>query len=673
MVTAIIQARMESSRLPGKVLQDLGGYSTIEMVLKRTSLSKLIDQVCVASPKTLANERLAKHVESLGYRIFFGSEHNVLERYYKTAKKLNAKVIVRITADCPFIDPEVIDDCVKLFYQKRVNYLSNNLHPTFPDGLDVEVFDFSSLEAAYQKAYKNFDLEHVTPFMRTAQSIKRFSYKKTLDTSHLRWTLDEPEDLILLKSVYKQFRPRIDFSYKEVENYVISSPHLLKINNNFVRNEGSIMSDYEKQWRRAKRVIPGGNMLLSKRPTMFHKKNWPTYYSKARGCSVWDLAGKKYLDFSLMGVGTNILGYGHSEVDEAVKKAVNDGNMSTLNSFQEVELAERLIDLHPWSEMAKFARSGGEINAVAIRIARAATGRTKIAFCGYHGWHDWYLSANLQGVEKLSGHLLPGLHPTGVPEGLADTVLPFEYNKIDQLKKILQDPDVGTIMMEVERNISPQNNFLNLVRELANKNNAVLIFDECTSGFRENFGGLHLKHGVVPDLATFGKALGNGYAITALVGKKNVMEASQETFISSTFWTERIGFAAGLKTLDVMSETKSWEKICEIGDKVSEYWRKLSQKYNFDIEISGLRSLKAFNFEKDNQLRKTFITQQMLKRDFLASNSLYSSISHTENLVEKYFCALGEVFEDLNYYLEKDQLISIVEGDVSDSTFKRLN
>ena len=260
---------------------------------------------------------------------------------------------------------------------------------------------------------------------------------------------------------------------------------------------------------------------------------------------------------SIMGIGTNILGYGHDEVDDVVKNVVNKGNMSTLNCPEEVYLAERLIDIHPWADMVRLARTGGEANTIAIRIARAASGKDKVAICGYHGWHDWYLSANLGDDEKLAGHLLPGLDPKGVPQNLRGTVFPFEYNDYDGLEALVNKHDIGVIKMEVSRNKGPENNFLQKVRNLATERSIVLIFDECTSGFRETFGGLHKKYNVEPDIAMFGKALGNGYAITAIIGKRDVMESAQSTFISSTFWTERIGPAAALKTLEVMEELKS--------------------------------------------------------------------------------------------------------------------
>ena len=328
------------------------------------------------------------------------------------------------------------------------------------------------------------------------------------------------------------------------------------------------MQKGQNLWKRAKKVIPGGNMLLSKRPELFLPDKWPSYFSKAKGCRVWDLDGNEFVDMSIMGIGTNILGYGHPEVDKAVRENIEKGNMSTLNCPEEIFLAEKLIELHNWADMVRFARSGGEANAISIRIARAASGKDKIAFCGYHGWHDWYLSANLSEKEGLENHLLPGLEPNGVPRNLEGTVIPFRYNHLEELEKICSEHDLAAVKMEVERNSPPHKGFLEGVRKLCDKKNIILIFDECTSGFRETFGGLHKKYNVRPDLAVFGKAIGNGYAITAVIGRREVMEHAQSTFVSSTFWTERIGFSAAIACLAEMEVQNSWELISAKGRKI---------------------------------------------------------------------------------------------------------
>ena len=401
---------------------------------------------------------------------------------------------------------------------------------------------------------------------------------------------------------------------------------------------------------------------------------WPTYFSKAKGCKVWDLDGHLYHDMSLMGVGTNILGYGNQEVDEAVRAAISAGNMSTLNCPEEIELAERLVELHPWAEMVKFARTGGEANAISIRIARAASGKDIVAFCGYHGWHDWYLSANLSDNENLKGHLLPGLDPLGVPKTLRGLALPFEYNNIDQLTSMIKDNSVGVIKMEVARSTDPNWDFLREVRNLATRNDIVLVFDECTSGFRQTFGGLHMEYEVEPDIAIFGKALGNGYAITAVVGRKEVMEVAQSTFISSTFWTERIGSAAALKTLEVMEKTQSWRQIKDVGDGIRIRWDSLAKQYGLSVEHWGLASLAGFSIKSENSIAyKTLITQEMLAKGFLASNCVYVCTEHTNSIIDQYFEALEPVFELIKECEDGREVQSLLESPLCETGFKRLN
>jgi glutamate-1-semialdehyde aminotransferase len=435
------------------------------------------------------------------------------------------------------------------------------------------------------------------------------------------------------------------------------------------------MGKGQELYKKAKTLIPGGTMLLSKRPEMFLPEQWPSYFSKSKGCKVWDLDGNELIDMCIMGIGTNTLGYGNDEVDAAVMQTIQNGNMSSLSCPEEVYLAEKLMELNPWADMVRFARSGGEANSIAIRIARAASGRDKVAICGYHGWHDWYLSANHNGGDDLSGHLIPGLSPLGVPKNLKDTVYPFRYNNYEELESIVENNDIGVIKMEVLRNFGPEDNFLQKVRDLATRKNIVLIFDECTSGFRETFGGIYKKFGIEPDMAMYGKTIGNGYALTAVVGKRSVMEAAQTTFISSTFWTERIGPTAALATLKVMERVKSWEVITEVGKNVQEGWKKLAQNHGLSITVSGIPSLSTYSFNSEKALvYKTLIAQEMLKKGYLASTIFYASTAHTPEIINNYFEELDKVYS-LIAKCEKQELDAnkILNGPICHSGFKRLN
>ena len=494
------------------------------------------------------------------------------------------------------------------------------------------------------------------------------------DLSHLRWTVDTPEDFEVVSGVFRHFHPNPLFAWTDVLTLHEADPSLFEANKAIPRNEGSSLSNGQKLWKRAKKVIPGGNMLLSKRAEMFLPAKWPAYFSRTKGCKVWDLDGNEYVDMSIMGIGTNILGYSHPAIDEAVMHVVKTGNMSTLNCPEEVHLAEKLIELHPWAQMVRLTRSGGEANSVAIRIARAASGRDKVAICGYHGWHDWYLSANLGEARSLDGHLLPGLGTGGVPRNLRGTVFPFAYNCFSELEQIANQHDLGCIIMEVQRSSPPENNFLEKVRNLATQRGIVLIFDECTSGFRQSYGGLHKHYGINPDMAMFGKALGNGYAICAVIGKAEIMEAAQSTFISSTFWTERIGPAAGLAALEAMESMKSWEQITSTGQRIRKELSNLADKFDLNLNQTGLPSLTCYNFESDNALEyKTLITQEMLSKGYLAANSVYVCTEHTPSIVDGFIAALAPVFQLIQECENGRDVNTLLRSPVCHNGFRRLN
>lgn len=674
-IVAIIQARMGSTRLPNKVMKKINGIPMIELLLNRLSSSKYIAQIVLATSDNENNIPLIDYVKSLGYGVSVGSENNVLERYFQTAKLFKADIIVRITGDCPLIDSSLVDEVIRGFIDSGSDYASNREPPTYPDGLDVEVISIKALGGIHKEAKEDFQREHVTPSIIDSNAYKKFYLKNFEDLSAERWVVDEPEDFTVVQNVFNSFHPTINFSWKDVMQLRERNPQMFADNQHLIRNEGANMSNGQKLWTRARRVIPGGNMLLSKRSEMFLPDQWPSYFKKAKGCKVWDLDGREYTDMSIMGIGTNILGYGNGEVDEAVLNIVKDGNMSTLNCPEEVYLAEKLIELHPWADMARLARTGGEANAIAIRIARAASGKDKVAICGYHGWHDWYLSANLGDDNNLAGHLLPGLNPKGVPADLKGSVVPFNYNRIDELEAVIQNHDIGVIKMEVSRNDEPHDDFLAKVRKIACDNNIVLIFDECTSGFRQSDGGLHKVYDVNPDMAVFGKALGNGYAITAVIGKREVMNVAQSTFISSTFWTERIGPTAALKTLEVMSKTKSWELITDIGRNIGDRWKSLGEKYQLPIKVNGLPSMTGFAVQSDDWLKhKTYITQEMLKNNILASNVIYICTEHGQQEIDNYFQVLDPIFKTISVCENSDLSIdSLLDGPVCHGGFKRLN
>ncbi len=427
-------------------------------------------------------------------------------------------------------------------------------------------------------------------------------------------------------------------------------------------------------WNKAKTIIPGGSQLLSKRSDMFLPEQWPSYYKKAKGVEVWDLDGNSFIDMSIMGIGACILGYADHDVNKAVVEAINNGSMNTLNCPEDVELAELLLKLHSWADMVRYARTGGEAMTVAVRIARAYTKKDKVAFCGYHGWHDWYLSANLANDKNLDGHLLPGLKPLGTPRGLKGTAIPFNYNKINELEEIVKKNDIGTVVVEPVRHHEPEDNFLHRIREIANKINAVLIFDEITSGFRFTVGGAHLIYKINPDIAVFGKAISNGYPMGAIIGREEIMDIVQKTFISSTYWTERIGPVASIATIKKMIDKNVPAHLCKIGDMIKDGWTTLAKKNDLKIIVEGIPPLPLFTFDyKDKRALHTLFVQEMLEKGFLTSSKgIYVSYSHNENNVEKYLENVDIVFGKLKKTVENENVYDLLRGPVASEGFRRL-
>lgn len=435
------------------------------------------------------------------------------------------------------------------------------------------------------------------------------------------------------------------------------------------------MGKSQRLYEQARKFIPGGTQLLSKRPEMFLPNFWPAYYKKAKGCLVWDLDDRKYIDMSYMGLGACTIGYADKDVDDAVESVIKKGNMCTLNAPEEVELGKTLLGIHTWSAMIRYARSGGEAMAIAVRLARAFSGRDKILFCGYHGWHDWYLAANLSSNEALDGHLLPGLEPKGVPRALLGTAIPFLYNDIRDFKDkfIRYKKEIGAVVMEPLRNFYPKEGFLEEIRSLTIKSNIPLIFDEVSSGFRIHLGGAHLQFHVNPDMAVFAKGMSNGYPMAAIIGVRGLMDVAQKTFVSSTYWTDRIGPSASLATIDKFQRENVVEHLQTIGKMVQDGWRAVAEKYDLKVSIQGMYPMSHFTFNYKNSLAvKTLFTQLMLERGFLATTAFYASYAHKQKHLDHYFQTIDEVFKILKQLIESGEVEKKLRGPIAHSSFRRL-
>lgn len=428
-------------------------------------------------------------------------------------------------------------------------------------------------------------------------------------------------------------------------------------------------------WQKALRLIPGGGQLLSKRAELFAPEQWPAYFSRAKGCRVWDLAGREFIDMQ-MSVGQAICGYADPDVDAAVRRRIENGVTTTLNSPDEVELAELLCEIFECAEMVRFTRTGGEALAVAIRIARAHTRRDRVAFCGYHGWSDWYLAANLAAGDSLRGHLLPGLAAEGVPKGLSGTAMPFEYNHAEQLQGLLEQypGEFAAIIMEPIRQYDPHPDFLPTVRRLASEHGCVLIFDEVTVGFRYAMGGAEEVLGITGDMAVIAKAMSNGYAMAAVMGRRDVMESAQRSFISSSYWTEGIGPAAALATIRKLRAVNGPQHFWRLGGRVREGLAELATKHGLPIRVLGKPPLPSmvFDFGDETMAFSTLFTQEMLDRGFLAAKGVMLSLAHDDAVIDAYLKAIDGTFGVLADAAARKDVGSRLRGPIAQSTFRRM-
>jgi len=400
-------------------------------------------------------------------------------------------------------------------------------------------------------------------------------------------------------------------------------------------------------WTTAKEKISCGTGLLSKRSHLFDPVEWPSYFSRCKGAEIWDLEGRRYTDFT-GGVGAILLGHADEEVNAAVHRRVTMGSYCTLVSPDEPMLAERLLSLHPWAGKVRYARGGGEALSLAVRIARAASGKSGVAFCGYHGWSDWYLAANLADDQSLDGHLLPGLAPLGVPRELAGTAVPFRYNDSDSFDKALAKlgENFAAVVMEPMRSEAPRDGFLEEVIAACHRRGAVFVMDEVTSGWRYGFPGASAGLGVQPDIAVYAKAMSNGVPCAAVVGAGAVMDAANGSFISSSYWTDGIGPAAALACIGKMQRVGVQAHVTELGQALQSGLRDIATRHpSLKISTSGQPCAPAITFGlgDDSAAAKALMIRGLLHQGILSSSQLYVMWPHTAQHIADYLSALDGV------------------------------
>jgi glutamate-1-semialdehyde 2,1-aminomutase len=418
---------------------------------------------------------------------------------------------------------------------------------------------------------------------------------------------------------------------------------------------------------RARQSISCQTGLQSKRAESFDPATWPAYFSRASGSYVWDMGGRRYVDFT-GGVGAILLGHGDPDVNAAVRRRVTLGSYCTLASPDEITLAETLLELHPWAGKVRYARGGGEALALAVRIARAATGRSGIAFCGYHGWSDWYLAANLAGTTALEGHLMPGLEPRGVPRELTGTAVPFKYNDLATFEQAFDrlGGAPAAVLMEPMRSEEPREGFLHKIAARCRAAGAVFMIDEVTAGWRFGFPGGSARLGIEPDVAVYAKAMSNGFPCAAIVGREAVMEAAAGSFISSSYWTDGVGPAAALACIGKMRRLGTQARVWSLGQRLQHGLRQLAAAHpHLGIAVGGQPAAPslALGLGSDSGAAKVLYIRHMLARGYLVFGQYYVLGTHDEAQIDTLLAALEDVFTALDT-LQADGRLQAAAGDV---------
>lgn len=679
-VVAIIQARMGSSRLPGKSLAEIEGHPMLWHVIRRVQRARLVDRVVVATstaPLDDAIEAMCREIDVPCYR---GSETDVLDRYYAAALGEKAAQVVRITADCPLIDPEIIDRVVARFQSGDLDYASNAMLRSYPDGLDTEIFSFAALERAWREASKTSEREHVTPYLRS-DKFRTANIENDVAPfhQHHRWTVDEAADLEFIRAICRAFREKENFGMKDVLQLIHENPGLEKLNSEITSNSGYYKSLFEdaqaapapplpidrsKAWlARAEKVIPGSSQTFSKGGNQHVRGVAPVFLVKGKGCRVWDVDGNEYIDY-IQGLLPNILGYAHEGVNAAVTAQMAEGHSFSLPHPLEVELAERLTRLIPCAEKVRFGKNGSDVTSGAVRAARALTGRDRIACCGYHGWQDWYIGSTTRNA--------------GVPQAVRDLTHSFAYNDLASLQTVLeQHPgEFAAVIMEPVNFWPPAQGFLEDVKNLAHRHGALLIFDEICSGFHFGLGGAQKKFGVTPDLACFGKAMGNGLPIACVVGKADAMQVFEDIFFSFTFAGEVSSMAAAMTVLDVLENSDALARMETNG-------RILQQGLNSMAKSAGLQDriqcigypiwslIKFLDAEgKDSFLVRSLFSQECVKRGVLSLVTHNMTAAHDPISVEETLGVYAAVCKTLGNWLLDPQPERFLEGDLIHPVFR---
>lgn len=678
-VVAIIQARMRSTRLEGKVLKEISGRPMLGRIVDRVRKAREVNEVVVATSDIGADDPVADYCRAQDIFCFRGSEDDVLDRFYKTLAARKGDVAVRITADCPLVDPGLIDRIVGIYRKGGYDYVTNVLRYTYPDGLDVEVVSREALEKAWREATKKSEREHVTAHIRFSNRFRVFNVESDpdLSTKNYRWTVDNAGDLDFIRKIYENLSD--GFGYQDVLSLLDRKPELLKLQGNAVINEGYFKTLYtqakagaapkpnvkaSQEWlERARKVVPGASQTFSKGTSQFVQGVSPVFLQKGKGCRVWDVDGNEYVDF-IQGLLPNILGYAHEEVNAAYSKQLGQGHSFSLPNPLEVQLAEKLTKIIPCAERVRFGKNGSDATAGSVRAARAFTGRERVACCGYHGWQDWYIGSTTRNA--------------GVPQAVRGLTHPFPYNDLAKLEALLKEypGQFAAVIMEPVNFSEPQPGYLEGVRKLAHDHGALLIFDEICTGFHLGLGGAQKRFGVKPDLAAFGKAMGNGFPISCVVGRADVMAIFEEIFFSFTFGGEVASMAAALKVIEILEGTDALAQMESNGRRLQDGFNTLAREAGLSSRLKCMgypqwALLKFFDAEgKDSLLVRSLFQQEVVKRGILILVTHNMTGAHDASAIEQTLEAYASVFKTLAAWLSDPNPSKYLEGPPIQAVFR---
>ena len=660
---AILQARMSSSRLPGKVMMPINGVPMIYRQIERIKQATTISELIVATSTDPSDDILVEYLRTKGVRVFRGSLEDVLSRFLEIEIELQPTTIIRLTGDCPLVMPELIDKMVIRFHEANVDYLSNTLEPTYPDGLDIEIIKASAMRKLSRIELSEAEKEHVTLGIYRRPSVFTLeNFRSDIDLNQNRWTVDYLEDLNFVRQVFMAFTGKESiFSFADTIMFLNSKQGLKSAISSDRRNEklGAFMpesnwgvsrySESVSQLVKAEQTIPLGSQTFSKSRTQYPVGISPLYATKAKGAKIWDVDGNSYIDL-VSSLASITLGYGDSEIRRAVNKQLRLGVSLSLPTKLESEVAELIVEMVPSAEMVRFGKNGTDAISAAVRLARAFTGRDHILVCGYHGWQDWYIGSTTR--------------DKGVPESVSALTHKFEYNNIESLKSLLNSlkNKVAAVIMEPMNSTYPKPGFLEDVLSVTHGAGALLVFDETITGFRYARGGAQEIFGVIPDLSTFGKGMANGFPLSAVVGRREVMMEMEEIFFSGTFGGELLSLTAAKVVLQRHLTEDVCGKLNEAGQSLSDHTEQALTENSLEaeIKISGHPSWRFLNWNPTERYSvdeiKTYFMQEVFKRGLLVLSTHNITLAHTPKIISEIADVYSEVFSELHRVLEAQTL-----------------